>query len=81
MNLVGVKDRAVFNFENYVSPQIGKIPPTIPETDLRVNPIDEIAFSQTSKPFEVQEVINKYKGTDIARTSKYSKIFCRELYY
>ena len=65
--------KAVFNFENYVSPAVGKLPATIPETDLRVNPIDEIAFSQTSKPFEVQEVINKYKGTDIAKNSKYLK--------
>ena len=65
--------KAVFNFENYVSPQIGKIPPTIPETDLRVNLIDQIAFSPTSEPFEVQEVINKYKGTDIAKNSKYLK--------
>ena len=63
--------KAVFNFENYVSPQIGKLEATIPETDLRVNPIDKIAFSQTSKPFEVEEVINKYKGTDIAKNSKY----------
>ena len=65
--------KAVFNFENYVSPQIGKIPATIPETDLRVNLIDQIAFSPTSEPFEVQEVINKYKGTDIAKNSKYLK--------
>ena len=63
--------KAVFNFENYVSPQIGKLEATIPETDLRVNPIDQIAFSQTSQPFEVEKVINDYKGTEIARTSKY----------
>ena len=63
--------KAVFNFENYVSPQIGKLEATIPETDLKVNPIDQIAFSQTSQPFEVEKVINDYKGTEIARTSKY----------
>ena len=65
--------KAVFNFENYVSPAVGKLPPTIPETDLRVNLIDQVAFSPTSEPFEVQEVINKYKGTDIAKNSKYLK--------
>jgi hypothetical protein len=65
--------QAVYNFENTISPEKGKLPATVVETNLKNNPIDKIAFDKNSVPFDVEQIINKYKGTDIAKNSKYLK--------